>query len=52
MNSLRITKPDIDIDLPQKFKRSKNNNIVEQNKDTIQMSCNLKKMKIMNILIV
>ena len=42
MNSLRITKPDIDIDLPQNLRDQIMNIIVEQNKDTIRMSCNLK----------
>lgn len=45
INQLRLTKPDIDIDLPQSKRDEIINLITAQNKDTIRMSCNLKNEK-------
>jgi DNA polymerase-3 subunit alpha len=42
INSLRITKPDIDIDLPSHLRDTIINDIVSSNVDSIRMSCNLR----------
>jgi DNA polymerase-3 subunit alpha len=42
INKLRLTKPDIDIDLPQSLRDIIINEIVTSNKDAIRMSCNLR----------
>lgn len=41
INELRLTVPDIDIDLPQSLRDIIMNTIVNSNNDTIRMSCNL-----------
>lgn len=42
INRLRLTKPDIDIDLPQSLRDRIITDIVKSNPDAIRMSCNLK----------
>lgn len=42
INKLRLTKPDIDIDLPQSLRDKIITDIVKSNQDAIRMSCNLR----------